>query len=387
VFVLLPSLLLFWQSTFEVSRIEIEGLQRFERAAIVSAIGVKVGATAGKTDFDAACRRLVETGLFQGCNWKYDPVSRTAVALTFSLEEAPADQTVRLTIPGVDEKELWEWLRTNEPLVQPKMPGSDAATTFYTQAIQRFLKKEVVSSVDTNLNSRETTLVFRPSNLPKVESVRFEGAQAIPPATLEKVLTPIARGTAFTEYDVQQLLNLNIRPMYENLGRLNVKFPSIKAVGGVVTIQVEEGQVYKIGAVKVTGAPEIQLPVGQTAEWNRVVDALEKATAELRNGGYLQARYNVDRSLQNDIVDLAIAFKPGPLITFNALRLEGLNVPQEANIRKLWKLPVGAPMNESYISDFLKSAFGKLGSEYNGVAQQFEPAGPTAVDVVITFRR
>ena len=385
-FVLFASFFL-WQSTFEVSKIDIEGLQRFQPAAVVSAIGLKIGATAGKTDFDAACRRLVDTGLFQGCNWKYAPVSRTSVALTFSLEEAPADQTVRLTIPGVDDKQLWEWLRANEPLVQPKMPGSDAATTFYTQAIQRFLKKDVVSSVDTNLNSRETTLVFRPANLPKVESVRFEGAKAIPPATLEKVLTPIARGTAFTEYDIQQLLNLNIRPLYENLGRLDVSFPSIKADGGALTIQVDEGQMYKLGAAKVMGGPEVQLPLGQTAEWNRIVDALEKANAELRSRGYLQARYDVERSLKDGIADLAIAFKPGPQITFNALRLQGLNVPQEANVRKLWKLPAGAPMNESYISDFLKAAFGKLGSEYNGVAQQFEPAGPTAVDVVITFRR
>ena len=385
-FVLFASFLL-WQSTFNLTKIDVEGLQRFEREAVLSTIGLKVGATAGKTDFDAACRRLVETGLFQGCNWKYAPVSPTAVALTFSLEEAPADQTVRLTVPGVDDKQLWEWLRTNEPLVQPKMPGSDAATTFYTQAIQRFLKKEVVSSVDTNLKTRETTLVFRPANLPKIESIRFEGAQAIPPATLEKVLTPIARGTAFTEYDVQQLLNLNIRPMYENLGRLDVSFSSIKADGGAVTVQVNEGQVYKLGAVKVTGGPEVQMPVGQIAEWNRVIDAMEKANAELRNRGHLQANYDVDRSLKNGVVDLAIEFKPGPQITFHALRLEGLNVPQETNIRQLWKLPAGAPMNEGYIAQFLKAAFEKLGPEYNGVAQQFEPAGPTAVDVVITFRR
>jgi hypothetical protein len=114
---------------------------------------------------------------------------------------------------------------------------------------------------------------------------------------------------------------------------------------------------------------------------------LEKTSAEMRNRGYLHASYSVERSLKGDVVDLAITFKPGPQFTFNALRLQGLNGPQEVNIRQLWKLPVGAPMNEGYVNDFLKAAFGKLGSEYNGVAHQFEPAGPTAVDVVITFRR
>ena len=44
-------------------------------------------------------------------------------------------------------------------------------------------------------------------------------------------------------------------------------------------------------------------------------------------------------------------------------------------------------MNESYVDQFLREAFEKLGPEFNGVAHQLEPAGKTSVDVVVTFRR
>ena len=37
--------------------------------------------------------------------------------------------------------------------------------------------------------------------------------------------------------------------MYEEIGRLNVSFPSIKAEGGAVTVQVNEGRVYTLGRV------------------------------------------------------------------------------------------------------------------------------------------
>ena len=43
-------------------------------------------------------------------------------------------------------------------------------------------------------------------------------------------------------------------------------------------------------------------------------------------------------------------------------------------------------MNEGYVDDFIKAAFGKLGPEFNGVASQTEPGGGNAVDVSVTFR-
>jgi outer membrane protein insertion porin family len=384
--------LFLWQTTFEVTKIDIDGLSRFEPAAVLATVGLKSGSSAGKPEFDAACQRLIATGLFEGCNWKYMPTTRTGVTLTFQLKEAEAGQKVRLSVPGVDDKTLWEWLRTNEPLVQPQMPASDEAIQFYTRAVQRFLRKDVVASVHSNLETRENTLVFRPANAPAITSVKFTGVQAIDAATLEKALSPVAQGTPFTDYDVRQLLDMNVRPMYENMGRLNVSFPSIEADGGAVTVQVDEGRVYTLASAAfagLPGPPEPKLAVGETAQWNKILMELETGSKALRDKGYLQARYKVDRQLnhQAGTVALNVSYAPGVRFTFNALRLEGLNTPQESNVGALWKLHQGEPMNESYIDEFLRAALGKLGPEFNHVAHQLDPAGETAVDVVITFRR
>jgi outer membrane protein assembly factor BamA len=377
-----------WQTTFELTKIDIEGLSRFQPDAVLGTVGLKPGAKAGKVEFDAACQRLIQSGLFQGCNWKYLPTSTTGIALTIQLNEAPAPQTARLTVPGVPEKQLWDWLRENEPLVTTEMPASDDALQFYTQAIRRFLKQDVVSSVDTNLETKENVLVFRPANLPKIESVKFERAKVIAADVLERSVAPIAQGMPFTEFDVNQVLDLNVRPLYERLGHLNVKFPSIKATDGAVSVQVDEGIVYKIGDVTATGG-QPALVKGEIANWQAITSLLDAVTAGLRNQGYLNARYKVDRKLNESAgtVDIQVAYDPGKQFIFGALKLGGLTPAQESAVRRVWTHPAGAPMNAGYVDEFIKAAFGKIGEEYSGVASQIEPTGENKVDVEITFRR
>lgn len=382
--------LFLWQSAFDVGRIDIIGSQRYQPEAVVSSIGVKPGTKAGKTELDSACRRLMETGLFDGCNWKYVPAANNSIAVTFELKDSPATQQVRLTLPGVSEEELWKWMSANEPLVQPKMPQSDDAVRFYTAAISRFLKQEVASSIDMNLRTKETTLVFRPANLPAITSVKFDGVSAIANTALEAKLRPLAIGVPFTEYDVKQLLDANIRPMYEELGRLNVSFPSIKAQGGAVTIRVDEGRVFNLAQVKIAGSDrKPKFTPGEAANWRKITDALESSAKSLRNQGYLEAHYEVDRKLDEaaGTVDLEVEFVPGKQFTFGTLVLEGLNPAQEGAVRAVWTLKRGAPMNEAYIVEFIQAALGKLGNEFTGVASQMNPVAGNVVDVTIGFRR
>ena len=385
---LLICALFLWQATFELTRIDIEGLLRLKNEAVVQSIGLKPGVAAGKVEFDDACQRLIQTGLFQGCSWKYQPTSATGIALTLQLQEAPAPQTVRITVPGVESKKLWEWLRDNEPLVQAQMPTSEDAIQFYTQAVRKFLKQEVEPSIDTNLETKVTTLVFRPVNLPKIDSLRFEGAKLIEAAVLENAVAPRAKGMPFTDLDVRQLLDQSVRPLYEKLGHLGVRFSSIGMTAGIVTVRVDEGRAYKIGNVTAT-AGEPKLAAGEIADWQAVTNALEDVTAALRNQGYLDAKYNVDRTLDDTAgtVDIRVAYEPGKRFVFGALKVEGLTASQESAVRRLWMLPAGAPMNAGYVDEFIKAAFGKIGEEYSGVATQMEPAGENTVDVGITFRR
>jgi outer membrane protein assembly factor BamA len=304
------------------------------------------------------------------------------------LKEAPAGQTVHLNVPGADEKQLWAWLVDNEPLAQRKMPASDQAIQFYTKAVQRYLKQDVPSSADSNLDTHETTIAFRPSNLPSIASVKFEGAQAIDAATLEKKITPAAKGTAFTEHDFRLLLDQHIRPLYEDLARLKVSFLEIREQRGVVTVLVEEGPVYKLGHITVTGVDsQPQLTTGDLANWRKVADAFDAVGKGLRNQGYIEAKYKLTRELNEDgTVDVKADYTRGKQFVFGTLKLAGLSPTQASIVRPLWTLAPGAPMNEGYVDEFIKAAFGKLGPEFNGVGSQLEPSAGNVVDVAVTFR-
>ena len=233
------------------------------------------------------------TGLFEGCNWKYAPTSRTGVALTFDVKEAEAGQKVRLTVPGVDDKELWDWLRTNEPLVQPQMPGSDDAIQFYTRAIQRFLKKDVVASVHTNLETRENTLVFRPANVPTIsvgEVHRRASHRCC--GRSRKRSSPLRKARRLLSTTCRNCSTSTSGRCTRISAVLNVSFPSIKAEGGAVTVQVEEGRVYASGSVAIaglSGPKQPKLQSGETAQWNKIVTALDTGSKGLRDQGYLEA--------------------------------------------------------------------------------------------------
>ena len=80
------------------------------------------------------------------------------------------------------------------------------------------------------------------------------------------------RERAFTEHDLKRLLDQNIRPLYEELGRLNVSFPENQSAGRRVTVLVDEGPVYKLGHVKVTGSgcPAATDGTGEIANWRKI---------------------------------------------------------------------------------------------------------------------
>ena len=74
--------------------------------------------------------------------------------------------------------------------------------------------------------------------MPHIAAVKFEGTQALPAAALEAALAKVAAGSEYTESGFRELLDYNVRRLYEEQGLLGVSFPRIAgakdASGGVV---------------------------------------------------------------------------------------------------------------------------------------------------------
>ena len=103
----------------------------------------------------------------------------------------------------------------------------------------------------------QLALLFQPeTELRTIAFVTFEGSQAIHPLELQRVFNPTAMGEAYSKSRLMELLHFNVRPLFEEKGRMNVKFeeasvePDPGSSGLLVKVKVEDGPAYTYGKVE-----------------------------------------------------------------------------------------------------------------------------------------
>ncbi len=392
------------QDSFPVASIGVQGNSRFTAEAVVRASGVAIDQNATPKEFEAACNRLVSTGLFLGARYQFRPVAgRRAYDLFFIVTEETDLYDIRIDIPGTNQAEAWEWLEKNDGLAKPRGPTSTAALDYYKAAIERYLKQqsraaEVTPRLWADPNTGDVVAIFRPAVLANVAAVRFEGNQAVDAAALQKAIAP-ALGAGYTEQDFRETLELNIRPLYEDLGRYRVAFPRVSMEAGVVTVTVSEGQVYRLAAMQVAG-DRLPVPLEELAKlaplrpggppsWRKVSQAASAMATSLGKFGYLDASCEPDRDLDdaNGRINIVFAIRRGPQYTMGALRLNGLDPASEAHARSIWKLAPGAVLNLEYLQEFARVLMRDDKIRFKRFSMRHEPRqGRNVADVVFTFR-
>jgi outer membrane protein insertion porin family len=181
----------------------------------------------------------------------------------------------------------------------------------------------------------------------------------------------VAVGTGYTEPQVRLLLDSSVRPLYEARGMIRVSFPKIEAepakdVEGVeVTVDVDPGPVYKLGRVSFTGSDDLtpreltkmaNLKPDKTANFDDIRAAEEKINQALRRTGYMVAKTEIHRKVNDTAKSVDVQFEmiPGPRFTFHDLTIIGLDIESEPVVRKLWGLGLGKPFNVDYPNHFLE---------------------------------
>ncbi|MGD0014260.1 MAG: hypothetical protein ABSD56_07545 [Bryobacteraceae bacterium] len=297
------------QPKFSIHEIHVEGNSRFASSDLLRAAGLEPGQGVTAEELQSACTHLADTGLIQSARYRYKPAPGAARAadVTLVVEESQDLQPVRIQIPEIEEERVWAWLAQNDPLVKKEMPSNDQATAYYARAIERFLaaqgrSDQIVTRYSGGLAGGPLVAVFRPAVLPKIISVRFEGAQLIPAAALEKAIAQTALGQEYTEDSFRELLKYNVGRLYESRGHFRARFPRIAvaktgASDLALTASVEEGPVYHLGAFEVAGAnlppldlaTLIDLKKGDVASWDKVLAIASRLSGALGRYGYLSA--------------------------------------------------------------------------------------------------
>jgi outer membrane protein assembly factor BamA len=388
--------------------ISVAGNARFPSVAVIAASGLRKGQTATHEELDRAAQRLADTGFFASVSYSYDPktvAGVTGYALTLHVSEQAAVVPVELDVPGQDTEHLWQQLKSADPFIDRQMPNNDRATAYYKRAIEAVLRKsnypdKIVVKTEANVYTGKTWVVCRPVHLSKIAAMRFEGNRAIADGALQAAMAKVAIGQDYTERDFRLLLDLNLRPLYEELGHLTVAFPRVNmspAGDGIVTVSaaIDEGPAWRLGKVRLTGD---SLPIadlheaarfayGAPANWKQFMAAVDKMEKVLRSDGYLKVASNPVRAFHDSeqVVDVDVEVKKGPQFLFGELHIEGLDPDAQRRLAGLWKLPKGAPMNKDYIDDFFRSVLPSLRGGVRTHASVMQFRSGQVVDVTLKF--
>jgi outer membrane protein insertion porin family len=398
---------------YPLTDLTIEGNKRFTAEQIVAAAGLKSGQAVSKETFDAARARLMETGAFESVGYGFKPNrANTGYDATFEVAEVALMYRYRFEdLPAPDDA-LRAVLRRQEILLGDEIPVTSDVLNRYNGALTRYLadkadgKIEVIGRLSYD-QPGEPTILFRPAgNRPRISQIHFTGNEAVPGAQLFLKFADVAVGTEFTETAVRRLLDAGIVPLYEARGRLRVAFPKITVepakepdvIGVAVTVTIDEGPAYNLGAVRFAGAAAKQAKEledlvkwrkDETVNFDEIKAGLKRIAKRYQSTGYLHAAARADRMVNDKehTVDLVVTVEAGALFTYGKLDIRGLDLIGEPAIRKLWGTKDGKPFDPDYPDTFLKevhdqSMFDNLGGT---TAETKVNEDTKTVDVTLIF--
>jgi outer membrane protein assembly factor BamA len=374
----------------------VTGNHTYSAEQILAVAGLRVGQVAGKTDFEAARTRLLESGAFETVGYKFTPGSAKGYAAVIQVLEVQQAYPAEFEDLHVSEKELRAALREKDPLFgSGKLPATQPAFERYQKWVQEFVaakgQPEKISVGVSPTAAGEFAVVFRPArSLPVVALVTFRGNHVVPSNVLHDAIAA-GIGAEYTEDRFREILNSSIRPIYEARGRMRVRFTELqteptKEVQGLhVFVTVDEGRSYTMGKVSIDGpAPaeaadllrKIDMKTGDVANFDKVDQGLDTMRKALRRAGYLNAKVTAERVVDDahESADAAIHVDAGPQFTMGKLTVMGLDLEGEAEVLRIWTMKTGKPFNPEYPDYFL-----------GAIRQQnlFDHLGKTTVDVKI----
>jgi outer membrane protein insertion porin family len=358
---------------FALRSITIRGNRAYTREQILAVSGLELGQVVAKPEFDAARDKILATGMFETVGYQFGPgPGGQGYAANFDVAEIGSRFPVQFEGLGVPAADIEAFLKSRNPLYAPMLPGTKTVIEYYKRLVEEFLASRnkpirVVGEVVPTAKDEFKILFRSEDGLPAVSHVTFTGNQAIPAVTLQNSINDVAFGTPFTRDNFRQLLDNQIRPLYDAKGLVRVKFPIFttepdpRVKGVVVHVTVEEGAVYKLRKLTIAGASQdllgnAKLKTGGTANFDEINQGLERVKAQLKREGYMEVQGSTDRVVddKDHAVDVVLKFDSGPLFTMGKLDIAGLDLNGEPAVRKLWGVQEGKPFNSTYPNYFLQ---------------------------------
>lgn len=360
--------------SFPLRAVNIAGNNHFAAEDIVAVTGLTIGSQVQPSDFQRAMGKLRNSGAFETLEFRYGPEG-DGYQVTFTVQEVPELYPVAFREMGVPDEQLHALLKEKISLYDKRVPPTGPLVKLIGNVLQRFWVQQgndskIVGSLAPTIED-EFEMVFQPpSAIKTIAFVTFENSGDMSALDLQRHFNQSAMGVPFSQPRLLELLHHNVRPLFEEKGRLGVTFcpctsePDTETQGILVRVHVEQGPLYVFGDTRFHEGVQfestelsrrVKFQKGETANMRLVNESLAEMEKLLKAGGYLRAFGRYDREVNDSArtVNIVLDIRPGDLYTFNKLTITGLDIVGEAAVKKRWDMKPGDSFNANYPKVFL----------------------------------
>jgi outer membrane protein insertion porin family len=393
-------------NSYPLEDVKISGSQ-VAPSVVMEIGGLKLGQSLNKAGIEDACQKLGQSGIFEEVSYQYAAGPKKGYVVTLQLTDPRKLLPASFDIAGVDENALWNWIRSQFPTFQHKVPQADEAQQFLAGMVERRLGarlhgEHVVTRMESDLARHSSLVSFQPEHLPRIAEMKFDGANRLPAAELSQIMQKVLGDDGYSQRHFRNFVEVALRQAYEQHGMFKVQFPSIQSTevtGSAlsVTTTIVEGPQYKLADVQFIGddlptaamLKAARFKKGEVANWSEIQQGIWRLEVPVKRTGYMDAVAVPERVLDdaNEALVLKLPFRKGPLYHFGEVAFVGLTPEQEAKAQKVWKMKSGDPFDLRYAGDFTQ-AFGQVIDlkAFNDIRDKIQPtAGDHVENVTISF--
>lgn len=400
-----------------LSELKVTGSKLLQPAQIVMAAGLKVGQKVDQTELQAAANLLERTGVFESVSFRYAEDAK-GLAVEFKVVDAQRVPILFDNFPWFTDEELLTELRTSVPLFTPDLPKQggildDVASALTVLLPKRGAKGDVSHELVNVPGTENPVQRFRvDGSALKVEALEFKDALAREDHSIQQASKELV-GQDYSRFAVEDFESEQVRPVYLSDGRLGVKFglpmarftgdpnkPLKNTVAVIVPIEagpkyVWDGATWEGNTVVPTQQLDGVLTMKRGAPANGVT--IEAAWLAARDAylklGYLDVQVHPDQHLDpaTKRASYKVSIVEGPQYKMGKLVLTGLSPQDQKIIVDAWKIKLGEPIDETYLSQFVdegaREALSGVPAHYDKISYYLEKhAQAGAADVMIDFQ-
>ena len=363
------------QSRFPLRAIDVAGNDYYGADALIKLSGLKIGDMVTPADFQRGLERISDAGVFDSVEFRFGPLD-AGYQVTYTVQELGDLYRFRADGFDVPPEEIQQLLTEKVPLFAEMVPPTGTMVERIGNALQEFWKAKGNDSevagrlVPTGEDDFE--MLFQPeSAIETIAFVKFENTGVLSPLDLQRSFNQVAMGVPYSETRLKELLHYNVRPLYEDKGRMEVEFcpcptePDADTKGVLVTVHIEQGEEYSFGSLEYPRDVPLQtdqmvsmlkVKEGEPASMGKVRAGLVAIEDAFKRNGYMKAlaRHEQKLNTAQKTVDVEILVQPGALYTMGELTITGLDVITEPAVRKRWGMKTGEPFDAGYPVYFLE---------------------------------